>query len=476
MIRTLVVVAGCTLTSVLAQEAEDYKARPLPGHKNAQTYTQFNNARRSFIRARLLDYYRKHGSRNAAWNDGVEVLLRDWAEVVFEKGKAWTERCKKMNAAIARLDEAKCNDPLYDYVASRVLFFYRKRDEGIARAERALRGFDKLGFPPICSFWASRAIWTAENEAKNKEKAAKWWKLLPKLLGRAAAQADYKNGMQRFWAVELDSVRIENEVAVGRTMLAEMGKGSGADPWCRQLAEGIHCITLAWAARGDGWASEVKEAGWKEYHKQLEKAGDALFAAQKLHPEFPEAGAHMITVVIGMGGELPMARQWFDASVAAQFDYKPAYLKLLWALKPRWGGSYEQMLAFGRECLATNRYDTLVPDYFYNALFDAINEEGKWQHIWRMRGVFRDWQRFMAGILTRPVWTEKQKHYWNSTIVVAGYASGHRKDATKVFAKLGKNFDKTAFQIVPKLDSAKVIAYFEKKLAAQKAKAADDKK
>jgi hypothetical protein len=67
-------------------------------------------------------------------------------------------------------------------------------------------------------------------------------------------------------------------------------------------------------------------------------------------------------------------RGWFDRSTAACFDYLPAYNSLLWAYRPRWGGSHAVMLAFGKACANTRRYDTLAPNMLFKAFANVASE------------------------------------------------------------------------------------------------------
>ena len=145
--------------------------------------------------------------------------------------------------------------------------------------------------------------------------------------------------------------------------------------WARRTILGKIEIHRAWEARGSGWADSVKEEGWKGFGRSLDQARAELVAAWKLRPDQPYAAKEMITVT--MGGEAvegESLRLWFDRTVQARFDFLPAYDAFGWALRPRWGGSHEEMLAFGRACLATKRLETDVPRFFRN-MIDAIASE-----------------------------------------------------------------------------------------------------
>src|SRR4029079_8072252 len=67
-------------------------------------------------------------------------------------------------------------------------------------------------------------------------------------------------------------------------------------------------------------------------------------------------------------------RLWFDRAVTAQFDCHTAYTQYIWALRPRWSGSHAEMIAFGKACANTKRYDTNVPMIFIRALEDIGTE------------------------------------------------------------------------------------------------------
>ncbi len=146
--------------------------------------------------------------------------------------------------------------------------------------------------------------------------------------------------------------------------------------WARRTILGKIEVTRAWKARGGGWASSVSEEGWRGFGRSLDKARAELVEAWKLRPEQPYAAKEMIAVTMGGDAvEGESLRLWFDRTVKARFDYMPAYDAFGWALRPRWGGSYEEMLAFGRACAATKRYDTEVPQYFRTMIESIASEQ-----------------------------------------------------------------------------------------------------
>jgi len=64
------------------------------------------------------------------------------------------------------------------------------------------------------------------------------------------------------------------------------------------------------------------------------------------------------------------------------------YYNYLDAMLPRWGGSHKALLSFGKECLATGRFDTPVPKIFYEAVL-KVSERDRETSVWTTRGLDR---------------------------------------------------------------------------------------
>jgi hypothetical protein len=140
------------------------------------------------------------------------------------------------------------------------------------------------------------------------------------------------------------------------------------DPWVRLLLRGQRQLNEAWNSRGSRYASQVKDEEWKGMQESLVEARKSLTESWRLRPDRPEAATIMIGVVLGGAevGETP--RLWFDRAVAARFDYGPAYDNLQNALRWRWSGDPDALLAFARECAATRRFDTQVPLFAFRTV------------------------------------------------------------------------------------------------------------
>jgi hypothetical protein len=144
-------------------------------------------------------------------------------------------------------------------------------------------------------------------------------------------------------------------------MVDIVGGSPKVDSWVKDYIAGVNFVEEAWASRGSGWSNTVSQQGWQGFSQNLALARSRLVKSWNENPHDPAAAAEMITVCMGENEETDTMRSWFDRAVAAEFDYMGAYDKMMTGLRPRWLGSYDDMNAFGRECAATQRYDTLVP-------------------------------------------------------------------------------------------------------------------
>ena len=173
--------------------------------------------------------------------------------------------------------------------------------------------------------------------------------------------------------------------------------------WGRRMLRGSVAVEKAWQARGGGWANKVTEKGWKGFREQLTLARTELCQAWKLRPDLPDAPTTMIRVVMaGHGAPGETERLWFDRAITAQFDYYPAYTAVLWAYRPRWGGSHELMLEFGRACLATKRFETNVPLRFTEACNDICSETKDWRAFYRQPEVARALMELSHALVHEP--------------------------------------------------------------------------
>ena len=168
-----------------------------------------------------------------------------------------------------------------------------------------------------------------------------------------------------------DDLSLEHQ----RHLLAACWSNGRIAPWITHMAAGLYFYELAWSERGSGWASEVTEEGFDGFRKHLKIAEDHYLRAWQLAPQHPNAAGEMIRIAQAGQSSHWTQKDWIFETVHAQFDYMHAYHSYTYALTPRWGGSYEEMLDFAGLCIETDRHDTDVPGHFLNILLNYIVHE-----------------------------------------------------------------------------------------------------
>jgi hypothetical protein len=136
------------------------------------------------------------------------------------------------------------------------------------------------------------------------------------------------------------------------------------------LLKGEGNIDIAWQGRGGGYADTVTEEGWKQFKDHLAIADEALGHAWQLNPKDPRIAVMMIWVELGQGQGRDRMEMWFQRAMELDpNDYDACSVKCLY-LEPKWHGSIEEMLTFGRSCVANKQWGGRVPLVLVDAHWD----------------------------------------------------------------------------------------------------------
>ena len=130
-------------------------------------------------------------------------------------------------------------------------------------------------------------------------------------------------------------------------------------------------VDWAWQARGSDWAINVEPEAWELFGNRIAAARAELEQAVEVDPN--GFGAH--TQLIGVAKALSLPYEYmnehFEAAVRLRPSDPAAYEAKLEFLRRRWGGTREQLITFGKECLATGQWEDGIPPLFINAVWDA---------------------------------------------------------------------------------------------------------
>jgi hypothetical protein len=263
----------------------------------------------------------------------------------------------------------------------------------------------------------------------------------------AAAKADFLDkGEQRvLWNDVLEPMMDRDLRRSQAVIINTMKAHPETDQWLFRMAWGKHNDAYAWAKRGEGWASDVKPEAWPEFEQYEKYARGNWEKAHALRPDYPEAATNLIRVTKATG--LGNPREWFDRAVAAQFDWLPAYYSMVQALMPRWGGSHEGMLAFAKECLDTQRFDTSVP-MMYPEIVQTISEKDRESTVWHDPEVWRNLQTCYDGAVAYATGHEPDNVKPLRTMcTIMAWRSGHEDVARQQLDAMGGDVDRATFDV-----------------------------
>jgi len=387
--------------------------------------------------------YEAYGRRSPEWDAEVKTYLAEYSRShVYPVEEGLLERLEQLGEELQGLG---CSDPLVLYQCGAVLHRLERPAEARPLIEKSLALLEKSDYPRRYAFYAARRLEWVSAEAPGSLLMGLGRRRI-EYLGQAAADPNFADGNQRYHV--MDVLPLWDDVcgnpSYADDLINELDATADVDPWIEHVVKGRYHVGLAWKARGGAYAYKVTAEGWEGFAKELAAAEEHLVAAHQLHPEFPEPAAIMI--IIAMAGHSALSeREWFDRSVAAQFDYPPAYNNLLQALQPRWGGSHRAMYKFGVECLDTGRFDTKVPRFFLKVVWDIGSEMDDWRTVYQRPNTYRHMKVFFNGVLTEPS-RKPEQDYFKSAYGIIAWAAEEYQDARKLFDELGDKVDLTAFR------------------------------
>lgn len=118
------------------------------------------------------------------------------------------------------------------------------------------------------------------------------------------------------------------------------------DPWVANYTVGCRFMSRAWEIRGTGFAHTVSQSQWDRFNEYMVVAHNHLDRAWELRPEWPQAAKALMD--LERSTTIDPQRNvgyWFQQATQYRVDFDGAYLALMQALLPRWGGSQESMYA-----------------------------------------------------------------------------------------------------------------------------------
>ena len=311
--------------------------------------------------------YEAAGKKGAGWDKPAGEAL-DAAARLFGRAIDPQAKEEEVYAAAKRAVDAGCDDPLILYLHAR--FTVVPNDPGPAESKRrwaaAAKAMEQADYPPlrraVALSKAGMALAKAEDPtAEEKEEASRRFDAALALVPHAADKSEAPVEAQDEWFAATREIIEGQRLLTGDYKVAferadkVLAKAPGLKV-LRLQAKGDYLIRHAWEARGIGMGRTVTPDAGRQFGVRLVEAYKALDQAWKLKPRGTRTPGLMLVVLKGLGGERAMMEEWFRRAIEADGNNANACeVKMDW-IDPKWHGTPEDVLAFGRACRATKNW------------------------------------------------------------------------------------------------------------------------
>jgi hypothetical protein len=315
-------------------------------------------------RQTLVGAYDQVGRKNAKWDEAARKALEAFArlDVDSDRDQILGLLATNYTAAIA----AGCDDPLILYARAR----YLPRGERMTlsgRADAYRQAADGMEGSRYSSYWKffatvlASAQLRARDGANASPEADRFWRMATNHLQSALSDSsipaaeiyDACNTAFRNSAAGDDEAAYE---CFEKPLFRKWPNDSL--PW---LIKGNAFIEFAWHARGRGFIETVTAEGGKGFSRNLAVAEEALGQAWKLNTNDVRIPRAMMRVELGQGKGRDRMELWFQRAMAIDPNNYDVCEAKRFYLEPRWHGSAEDMVAFGRECVQSKQWGGKIP-------------------------------------------------------------------------------------------------------------------
>ncbi len=199
--------------------------------------------------------------------------------------------------------------------------------------------------------------------------------------------------------------------------------------------KGAFWFNYGWEMRSAAFAPNVPIDRARLFHEYLSQGKKALEEAWKFRPNDARTATYLLDIDKSIGGDRAVMEQWFEAAMKADGDKLAACSTKLDWLDPKWHGSPEEMMAFGRACRETGNWwagITLLSTRAHLVYSGMLGDVGRRQYL----ATPEIWDEIA------PVFDEYLKHRPNDAVARSKYAAmcfmgRHFREAHAQFEILG---------------------------------------
>lgn len=398
----------------------------------------------------VLAEYDRLNPRSSAWYQKGRTAAQLFAFVVAQ-GDTYGEGLLPMAELFANAAwRETCRDPLILAVCD-VSNFQHRYSASMTSAARHLANLEAMfasGYPAICKFEAAAAgmhnLVSIALDTKPREDLSSIVARTPVFFERSMesfaalvksappAKILYGKTTMFFDSIDKSAPMLTDTGAAIDSLLAKADVPGAL----RVYARADCLINLAWAARGTGWADSVTREGWRIMRERLSEARNVLTAGAITYPQEKRLPTLMLTVELGQGGDIPAMDAWFHKAIALDPGYFRAYSKKMYFLQPKWHGTPRDVVNFGRECLATGRWDDCIPMVLVNGLDDLADQ---YKNLYQDAEIWKLYRSTCEEFLRR----YPKSVCFRTKLFDAAVQAGQWKTAREQLKLLGTNWDRS---------------------------------
>lgn len=410
-------------------------------------------------RRTLQEAYDQVGKKDPRW-DGLARKTLGLTARLFSLEIDPQVTFEDVYAAAQAAEAAGCDDPMLAYLYARTspVATDHGLEEAVQRARAAAQGLAASRYPAIrravaLRFSASMALSGEDPGEENRKGAERDLDAALALLGESVAQDERNEFWETIWLDTLSELTrgyrtlgVPAEAAYERV---DAGLARVADAKVlRLIYRGNFWYRYGWEARTQAFAPAVPAGGFDALEKRVAIAREAYEDAWKLQPGSGAVARELMDIDKSVGGDRATMELWFERAMKANGDDRAAcWSKLDW-LDPKWHGSYEDMLAFGRACRDTKNSRSGITLLVADAHFRIAGGFGgkKQNEYLASPEVWADIQ---------PVYDEYLKHHpvddvARSKFATLCYLSAHFREAEVQYVALGDRLTQwSEFPYVP---------------------------
>ncbi len=317
-------------------------------------------------RESVLGIYEARGGKNRKWDKDVKEAISRWSELSQATTNEPALR-RDLATHLQNAVRAGCDDPLVKYLHCH--YVVSEQDHSWAVLSQAyLKASHELERSLYSHLWRFRASLQAARvllQGPRREVWAKVWEERAVARSELLGMLEGEKVPQPLVCRAMHEALEDFQISEGNLRLLFRGFEEASADWPPSVE--LHLIRAeyytgwAWCGRGFDTSDRVKAAQWKLFAERLKLAEQELAEAWSLDSNDTRIASAMLVVELGQHQGQARMEQWFQRAMALDPANYLACTRKLTYLEPKWGGSPEAMIGFGRQCVESREWKGGVP-------------------------------------------------------------------------------------------------------------------